>query len=162
MSTTSHIPPKVVLRDERVDVVEVRSNPLGRRGHLVTLRRGCAPGTVPIMNEDVEPSPGTAAIVAFVIPIIAGVIMGTVVSATVTEQGFGAEYATMTERAMDGVTSTFNWLIFSLFACAAFVASAAAWAGSTAARAQWQTRQLAGQAAARPTAARADLDPPTL
>lgn len=112
------------------------------------------------MNDD-APVPAVAALTAFVLTILAGVGMGYLVSATVVEEGFSTRYAVMTERPMNFVTSTFNWLVFALFAAAAFVAAAAAWAGSSVARAHWLTRQAQRPPTAPPAPANL-LDPPHL
>lgn len=112
-------------------------------------------------DDDIAPVPAIAALSAFFLTIIAGVGMGFLVSAAVVEEGFSTRYAVMTERPMNFVTSTFNWLIFAMFAAAAFVAAAAAWAGSSVARAHWLTRQAQRAKAAQPAPTNR-LDPPHL
>lgn len=67
-------------------------------------------------DDDLAPVPAIAALSAFFLTIIAGIGMGFLVAAAVVEEGFSTRYAVMTERPMNFVTSTFNWLIFAMFA----------------------------------------------
>lgn len=115
-------------------------------------------------KDDNEPAPPIAALAAFTLTTLVGAVVAHQVGATV----INSDYSAMTERPVgDFIESSFNWLIFSIFAAAGFVAGCAAWAGSAVARQQWRTRRelherhvaATGRPAAPPTS---PIDPPYL
>ena len=109
-------------------------------------------------------SAGGAAAAVFIITIICGAVAGIGVGATKSSTGdfFSTDWATMTEQPLTGANKTFNWLLFSVFAAAAIVAAAAAWAGATIANATdaASARQLAAIATLKPASAAPPALPP--
>jgi uncharacterized membrane protein len=121
---------------------------------------------VPVMEQVRDKhQPEFAAVAVFVLITIVGAIISYLVGATTTD-----DFGIMVEQPYEGMDKAFNWLLMSIFLAAAFVATAATWAGSLVAMYLSRADERAVQTAARqrtaPVAAASKpadpLDPPHL